>query len=106
MQTGRLTRQQLKTQKKENNFGGWMLMQSKTVLKEEDEQQQEEGKDPLRLQFMSWFLFFASGCKHTFPSRRRRKPNMESVSRDDGTIKKQIYRSDALGMNGIVTVHQ
>lgn len=63
MQTGRLTRQQLKTRKK-NNFGGWMLMQSKTVLdvlkarKDEDEQQQEEEKDPLRLQFMSWFLFF------------------------------------------------
>lgn len=44
--------------------------------------------------------FFAHQAANTHfhqTRKQQKKPNIESVSRDEGTIKKQIYRSDALG---------
>lgn len=49
--------------------------------------------NPLKLQFMSWFLYFASGCRHTFRQSHKegRKNQTPKVCRDERTIKRSRF---------------
>lgn len=71
------------------------------VNRPEDGSGEKEEKTSIETAIYVLVPFSHPGCKHTFSCRHKDEKNqILEVCRDAGTIKKQIYRSDALGLNG------